>query len=134
MAGEDDKKKVEELSMQIKDLQAQLSQLTAAAAPSELSADEIRVYQKVRRTLGGGYDYWDRECGINECRPEPLRYTAGWLTSPYPRWRIYRCINECTCGPGSIDAIRESLAATKLELENIAAALRGGTSRFGGLG
>ena len=135
MAGEDDKKRVEELSMQVKELHAQLSRLTAAAAPQDISADEIRAYQKVRRAIGGQFDGGDLECGINECRPEPLRCSFG---SPAPgalrRLRIQRCIYECTCGPCNIDAIRDALEATKADLENITAVLRGGTSRFGGLG
>jgi hypothetical protein len=132
MAGEDDKKKVEELSMRIKELEAQLSQLTAAAAPQDVSADEIRAYHKVRKSLGGGLAGWDQECGINEC--QPLRCIPGTSSGSYRRWRIQRCINECTCGPCNIDAIRESLEMTKLELEHITTVLRGGGGRFGGLG
>lgn len=135
MAGEDDKKRVEELSMQVKELHAQLSRLTAAAAPQDISADEIRAYQKVRRAIGGQFDGGDLECGINECGHEPLRCAfPGLARGALRRWRIQRCINECTCGPCNIDAIRDALEATKADLETITGVLRGGAPRFGGLG
>ena len=136
MPGEDDKKKMEELSMQIKELQAQLSELTAASRPQDVSADEIRAYQKVRRALGGESAAWIDECGINEC--QPLRGIPSWASggyvSPLRRWRVTKCINECTCGPCNMELVREALDATRLELETLTNALRGGSGRFGGLG
>ena len=83
---------VKKLQLRIQELENQLKQYQASAAPQDLTKEEIAAYRKVSSALSAFEDW---ECGINECRP---------LTICVCRvCRVCRacqvCIFECTCGP-----------------------------------
>jgi hypothetical protein len=99
-----------ELQLRIQQLEDQLKGLRAGQAP-EISADDLKAYQKVQSALFGGAGGCISECArcigqlcITHC-----------VTSCFNC--IQRCIFECTCGP----CIQDRPAS-------------GGSGRFGGLG
>jgi hypothetical protein len=85
-------KNVEELNERV----ARLEKLLAAREPVDITADEIKAFQKVANLLA--FDWGD--CGINECyRPPVVRCIVSRCVTRC----VVRCINECTCGPCGID-------------------------------
>ena len=90
--GEDVKK----LELRIKELENKLKEFQGAAAPEELTKEEIAAYRKVSSALASFNDW---ECGINECKPIGICRVCSVCRV----CRICRiCINECTCGPCNI--------------------------------
>ncbi|HEX2295259.1 MAG TPA: hypothetical protein VHN37_08125 [Actinomycetota bacterium] len=94
--------RIRKLEMRIKQLEDQLQGQRAAsqtAEPTDISADEIATYQKVRDVVG-----IDPACGINECYVRPKLPPIGYLCIkpclPPP------CIYECTCGPCNVGGWR----------------------------
>lgn len=86
---------VKSLEMRVRELENQLKQYQAAAAPQALSREEVAAYQKVSAVLAA--DDWG--CGINECRPIQICR----ICTVCRVCRICRiCINECVCGPCNI--------------------------------
>jgi hypothetical protein len=83
---------VKRLELRVQELENQLKQFQMAAAPQEISADEMAVYRRVRSALTA-FDDW--ECGINECRP--IFVCRGTICRICRVCRV--CINECNCGP-----------------------------------
>lgn len=103
-----------ELSLRIERIEKLVEGLAGQrqAQPADLSADEIKAYQKVRDVIAVDYG---RFCGINDCfRCVIVRCLTACQTvcdivcEP--------CDIECSCGPCAVGG------------------LRGRTSRFGRLG
>jgi hypothetical protein len=89
---------VKKLELRIQELENQLKQFQAAAAPQDLTREEIAAYQKVSATLAS-FDDWG--CGINECRPIGVCRVCVVCRV----CRVCRvCINECVCGPCNVCA------------------------------
>ena len=87
--------KVAKLELRIKQLEDQV-QGFRAAQPQDLTADEIRTYQKVSSVVAAG-DI--SVCGINECQVcviSCLRCIRCIRCLPrcWPQ-----CVPECVCGP-----------------------------------
>lgn len=90
---------IKKLEMRITELENQLKQYQAPAAVPDISAEELKAYQKVSSALSG-FDDWGG--GINECRP----ISVCRVCTVCRVCRICRpCINECVCGPCSICGI-----------------------------
>jgi hypothetical protein len=79
---------------------------------ADLSADEIRAYQKVRDVIAAD---WGEFCGINDCfRCIINRCLRCYTPVPIPIPRP--CDFECSCGPCNVGG------------------MGGGLGRFSGLG
>ena len=86
---------IKKLELRIKELENKLKEYQAAAAPEELTTEDIAAYRKVSSALA----FNDWECGINECKPIGICRVCSICRV----CRICRiCINECTCGPCNI--------------------------------
>ncbi len=86
---------VKKLELRIKELENKLKEFQGAAAPEELTKEEIAAYRKVSSALSS-FSEW--ECGINECRPIGICRICSCRVC-----RVCRvCINECVCGPCNI--------------------------------
>jgi hypothetical protein len=113
--GEDEVKKLE---MRIVELEDQLKQLRARPEPVDISADELRAYQKVREVLATD---WGDFCGINDCMRCMARLCGScikWPSETISRCiRLCGCIFECFCGPCNMGGFEG-----------------GGGARFSGLG
>jgi hypothetical protein len=108
---------VKRLEARIVELENQLAAIRARPEPSDISADEVQAYLKVRGMVAD----WGENCGINEC----ARCIAR-LCGPCIRWpseTISRCVHtcgcifECFCGPCNLGGFEG-----------------GGVSRFSALG
>jgi hypothetical protein len=87
---------VKKLELRIRELENQLKQYQASAAPQDLTKEEIAAYHKVSSALSA-FDDWG--CGINECRPIGICRVCSVCRV----CRVCRvCINECVCGPCNI--------------------------------
>lgn len=94
MAEQSDVKKLE---LRIQELENQLKQFQAAAAPQDITVEELATFRKVSSALSFAGEW---ECGINECRPLGLRICRCAIC------RVCRaCINECICGPCNICSV-----------------------------
>ena len=84
---------IQKLELRIQELEKLLANAPARTQATNLTADEIKAYQKVRDVVAAD---WGEFCGINDCfRCIILRcHTTLCITRC-----IYRCINECVCGP-----------------------------------
>jgi hypothetical protein len=106
------------LEMRIIELEDQLKELRARREPDDVSADEIRAYQKVRQMISAD---WGDFCGINDCMRCLVRLCGPCIK--WPSETISRCVHlcaciiECSCGPCNVGGFE-----------------RGGLSRFSGLG
>jgi hypothetical protein len=101
---------IKTLEMRIRKLETMLSETAERREATNLSADEIRAYQKVRDVIAAD---WGEFCGINDCfRCIVVRCLRCYEPVPIPR----PCDIECSCGPCNIGR------------------LGGGMSRFSGLG
>jgi hypothetical protein len=91
MANDDIKK----LEMRIAQLETMLERATARTAVSDLTADEIKAFQKVRDALA--FDP-DTSCGINECaRCIVTRICRLCHLCHCHVCKV--CDVECVCGP-----------------------------------
>jgi hypothetical protein len=109
MAQSDD---VKSLEMRINKLESMLAESGQRREATNLSADEIRAYQKVRDVIAAD---WGEFCGINDCfRCIINRCLRCWEPVPIPIPRP--CDIECSCGPCGFGRFG------------------GGLSRFSGLG
>jgi hypothetical protein len=80
--------RIKSLEVKIESLEKKHEGLAKGPEISDVSAEELRAYQKVSALL-------DPACGINECqRCIVLRCGGGFI-----RRCVVRCINECNCGP-----------------------------------
>ena len=79
---------VEALKARVAELEKALK---ARREPVDVTADEIRAFQKVSGLLAGD---WGDSCGINECYRPPVIRCVQCIQRC-----IVRCIYECTCGP-----------------------------------
>jgi hypothetical protein len=87
---------VKRLELRIQELENQLKQFQAAAAPQDLTREEIAAFHKVGSVLSA-FDDWG--CGINECRP----VIVCRVCSACRACRVCRvCIFECSCGPCNV--------------------------------
>lgn len=85
--------KVARLELRIKQLEDQIKELRAEPEIQDVSADDIRVYRKVRESLQA-----DFACGINEC--QPCIVPRPCIRCVRPSIRCVRCACvECVCGP-----------------------------------
>jgi hypothetical protein len=109
MAQSDDLKKLE---MRIDKLESMLSSSARAREAADLTADEIKAYQKVRDVVAADYGEF---CGINDCfRCIVFRCLRCYEPVPIPIPRP--CDVECSCGPCNVGRFG------------------GGAGRFSGLG
>jgi len=90
---------IRKLELRIKELEDQLQTQRAQPEVSDLSADEVKAFMKVREMLQVD---WGEFCGINDC----MRINR--LCDRCIRWpseTISRCVHtcgcifECFCGP-----------------------------------
>ena len=88
---------IKKLEARIVELEQALSKVPRRGEPANVSAEELKTYQKVRDALAAD---WGDECGINEClRCIPCIRVCGGGAS----FRcISKCINECICGPCNV--------------------------------
>lgn len=87
---------VKKLELRIKELENKLKDFQVAAAPEELTKEDMAAFRKVSSTLAAFDDFG---CGINECKPIGICRVCSVCRV----CRICRiCINECTCGPCDI--------------------------------
>jgi hypothetical protein len=102
---------VKNLEMRISKLESMLSESVNRRQVSDISADELRAYQKVRDVVAAD---WGEFCGINDCFRcivvRCIRYDPVPIPIPRP------CDVECSCGPCNIGRFG------------------GGMGRFSGLG
>lgn len=89
-----DEKDLQSLEMRLTKLENAIGNLAESRKTADISAEEMKTYMKVRDSLGE-----PEFCGPNDC----MR-----LCVPIACFRclrclrcITRCINECTCGPGT---------------------------------
>ena len=106
------KNQIESLEMRIVELENELKTLRASREPVDISAEELKAYQKVRGVMRQDVDF----CGINDCKPCTLVHCD--VAPVQVRWPE-PCIYECSCGPCSYYN---------------PARVRVGGGRFGGLG
>jgi hypothetical protein len=88
-----DEKDLRSLEMRLTKLENAIGNLAESRKTADISAEEMKTYMKVRDSLDPEF------CGPNDC----MR-----LCVPIACFRclrclrcITRCINECTCGPGT---------------------------------
>lgn len=83
---------VKKLEARIVELEQRLGQMPRRSEPENISAEELRAYQKVRAQIAAD---WGDECGLTEClRCLPASYRCfpvSFRCIP----ASYRCINEC---------------------------------------
>ena len=92
MAQDDDLKKID---LRISKLESMLEKALASRQPTDLSADEIKAYYKVRDVVAADYGEF---CGINDCfRCNIIRCVRCYTP---PRLCTF-CDVECSCGPCS---------------------------------
>jgi len=91
--------KIRKLELRIKELEDQLETQRAGPEATDLKAEELQAYLKVREMLQVD---WGEFCGVNDCM------RIGRLCGPCIRWpseTISRCVHtcgcifECFCGP-----------------------------------
>jgi hypothetical protein len=100
------------LQQRIDKLESMLAQTTKSREATNLTADEIKAYQKVRDVMAADYGEF---CGINDCfRCIIQRCYRCYTPVPIPIPRV--CDVECSCGPCNVGG------------------LGGGLGRFSGLG
>ncbi len=85
---------VKRLEARIVELEGKLQTVTSRPSASDVSADEIKAYVKVRDMISA--DFGDF-CGVNDCFR--LRCSVGGGSTGTNFRCIVRCINECVCGP-----------------------------------
>ena len=84
---------LQKLEARIQQLEKMLTSMHAHSKATDLSADDINAYIKVRDVVAPD---WGDFCGINDC----FRCVIYRCHSPLCIVRcIVRCINECVCGP-----------------------------------
>lgn len=87
---------VKRLEAKVIELEKKLSAVPTRAAVEDITADEMKAYQKVRDIVAADYGEF---CGINDC----FRVTWRCVTPSIASFRcIVRCINECVCGPCNV--------------------------------
>ena len=106
---------IKKLELRIKELEDQLRSQRGGPDVSEISADDLKAYQKVREALQPGnvpfLDDWRRCIGL--CDP-----CIKWPSETISRCvHTCGCIFECFCGPCNWGGFQQ-----------------GGGGRFGGLG
>jgi hypothetical protein len=102
--------RIRRLEMAVERLEALLTQRQAPQpAVADLTADELKAYQKVREVLASD---WGDFCGINDCFRCVVR-----LCRVCDLCIVRPCDVECTCGPCNLGGFRS-----------------GGLNRFSGLG
>jgi hypothetical protein len=101
------------LEMRIVELEDQLKELRARREPSDISADEMKAYRKVREVIAAD---WGGGC-ISECM-RCVGPCIKWPSETISRCiRLCACIFECACGPCNFGGFEA-----------------GGAGRFSGLG
>lgn len=86
---------VKRLEMRIAKLEEMIGQMGARRAPAEVTAEEIKAYQKVRDVLAAD---WGEFCGINDCfRCIIVRCITRCIALCDVVCRP--CDVECSCGP-----------------------------------
>ena len=109
---------IRKLELRIKELEDQLRSQRGQPDVSEISADDLQAYQKVREALQVD---WGDFCGINDCARCIVRLCDRCIR--WPSETISRCVHtcgcifECFCGPCNWGGFQQ-----------------GGGGRFGGLG
>ena len=106
MASESD---IQKLELRIKELEDQLKSMRSSQPGSQISAEDMQAFQRVRDALLGGG-------GASFCLTECTRCIGLCIVNCISVC-IQRCIFECSCGP----CLQER-------------PLGGGGGRFGGLG
>lgn len=101
-----DTNELKQLELRIVELEKKLELATKRTGTSQLSAEELKTYTKVRDVLAADYG---EMCGINDCfRCVVVR--CGGVSACATRC-IVRCINECTCGPCNIGGLHQGLGS-----------------------
>lgn len=92
-----DSEDVKQLSMRIAKLEQAIAGVAARAQPTDLTADELKAYRKVRDVIAAD---WGDFCGINDC-------FRGVISRCITRCVAFcaRCIYECTCGPCNLGGL-----------------------------
>lgn len=92
---------IKKLEMRIAKLEELIEQLSTRRAPVNVSAEEIKAYQKVRDVIAAD---WGDFCGINDCfRCTVVRCGTRCLTLCDIVCRP--CDVECSCGPCSMGGL-----------------------------
>ena len=86
---------VKKLEARVIELEQKLAQVTRRPEPTQITAEEINAYRKVKDIIAADYGEF---CGINDCFRLCFRCHGGGVTCLRC---ITRCINECVCGPCS---------------------------------
>jgi hypothetical protein len=88
---------VKELNLRLTKLEQAIGGLAEQRSVTNLTADEIKAYQKVRDVMAAN---WGDFCGINDCfRCVVVRCLRCY--TPLCR----RCDIECSCGPCAIGTL-----------------------------
>src|SRR5258708_4753882 len=83
---------IKKLEARIVELEQRLGDMPRRPEPADISADELKAYQKVKARLSAD---WGDECGLNECmRCLPASFRC-YRCLPASFRCITRCINEC---------------------------------------
>ncbi len=96
---------VKKLELRISQIESLLGKGTTKREITNLSAEEIKAYQKVRDVIAAD---WGDFCGINDCfRCTIIRCGVGSLCRVCSVCRV--CDVECVCGPCSLGSLGGTL-------------------------
>jgi hypothetical protein len=103
MANNDDLKK---LDMRIARMEKLVETLVTRAEPTEISADEMETYKKVRDVVAVD---WGHFCGINDCFRCIVQPCVARCVQTCIQACIKVCDVECSCGPCSIGGLQGNM-------------------------